>query len=57
MLSKLKNWVIWRTIGKKLDIFINTNCNLIMQEFTDIEYLNFKFKGKEYKFEQVKENK
>jgi hypothetical protein len=53
MFKNLKNWLLWKAIGKKLDIFISTNCELLLEEFPDIDYLEFVFRGKKYHFERV----
>ena len=52
--SALKQWVTWKIMGPKVEKFINLNCNALLEEFPDLEYLEFKYQGKTFKFTQNK---
>lgn len=52
MFDKLKQFITWKLMGDKIYKFIDLNCNALLEEFPDIEYLTFKYKGKVFHFTQ-----
>jgi hypothetical protein len=52
MWGKLKQWVTWKIAGPKVEKFINLNCNALLEEFPDLKYIEFEYKGKKFRFEQ-----
>jgi hypothetical protein len=49
----IKQWVTWKITGPKIERFIHLNCNALMEEFPDLEYLEFKYKDKKFRFAQA----
>jgi hypothetical protein len=53
LFSKIKQWVTWQIASPKILKFIDINCHALLEEFPDLAYLEFKFKGKVFRFEQA----
>ena len=49
-MHKAANWLFWKLHGTKINSLIESKCQLIVSQIEGLENLNFKFRGKEFKF-------
>lgn len=43
----------WFVVGPKLDKFIQANARVILEEVPNLDYIQFRFRKKEYRFDKV----
>lgn len=50
MWGKLKQFITWKIAGPKIEKFIDLNMHTLLEEFPDLEYVEFVFKGKKFRY-------
>lgn len=51
-IRKLIERFAWFVAGPKLDNFIQANAHVLLEEIPDLEYIQFRFRKKEYRFDK-----
>jgi hypothetical protein len=51
-ITNIKQWAIWKITNPTIDKFIELNCKALLEEFPDLEYIQFKYRKKDYNFQK-----